>query len=75
VDGLNGHHAENSVNGTNGHNGSNGYHATNGTNGVNGSHTANGAAAAVLEPALAVDGEAKAPAKRARRTKKVDVAE
>ncbi len=83
VDGLNGHHPENGVNGTNGptgHNGSNGYHTASGTNGTNGSHVAsggaaNGAATAVLEPAFEIEGAAKAPAKRTRRTKKVDVAE
>ena len=84
VDGLNGHHAENGVNGVNGHNGhngvngsngANGYHASNGSNGTSGSHAANGTATAVLEPALEVEGTAKAPAKRTRRTKKVDTAE
>jgi hypothetical protein len=84
VEGLNGHHAENGVNGhngtngtngTNGSNGANGYHASNGSNGTNGSHAANGTAAAVLEPALEVEGTVKAPAKRTRRTKKVDTAE
>jgi hypothetical protein len=64
VDGLNGHHAENGVNGHNGHNG---------TNGTNGYRASNGTA--VLEPDVAIEGEAKAPAKRTRRTKKVEVAE
>ena len=46
---------------------------TNGTNGTNGYHASSGTA--VLEPAIVVEGEAKAPARRTRRTKKVDAAE
>jgi heavy metal translocating P-type ATPase len=85
VNGVNGHNDSNGTNGVNGHhpvdgingyhivNGSNGHHAENGGNGVNGHHVSNGTA--VLEPAVTVEGEAKAPAKRTRRTKKVNAAE
>ncbi|MFN8464857.1 MAG: heavy metal translocating P-type ATPase [Caldilineaceae bacterium] len=76
TNGTNGHHTENGVNGVNGHNGTNGHHVVdgfNGHNGTNGHHANNGTA--VLEPAMAVESEAKAPAKRTRRTKKTDFAE